>query len=94
LKPDPVAHYVISEHALFELKRRAVTEEAVRLVLGSPEQRIDVRPGRAVFQPRVALGEPARMYLLRELVDVDREPAEVVTVYRTSKILKYWREEL
>ena len=89
-----MAHYVISEHALFELKRRAVTEEAVRLVLGSPEQRIDVRPGRAVFQPRVALGEPARMYLLRELVDVDREPAEVVTVYRTSKILKYWREEL
>jgi hypothetical protein len=76
------------------MKRRAITEEAVRLVLGSPQQRIDVRPGRAVFQSRVALGEPARMYMLRVLVDVDREPVEVVTVYRTSKILKYWREEL
>ena len=24
---------------------------------------------------------------------VDRHPAEVVTVYRTTKIAKYWREE-
>jgi hypothetical protein len=28
-------------------------------------------------------------YLLRVFVDVDRTPAEVVTVYRTSKIEKY-----
>lgn len=94
MKIEPVAHYVMTEHALFEMKRRALTEEAVRSVLGSPEQRIEVRPGRAVFQSRVALGEPARVYLLRVLVDIDREPPEVVTVYRTSKILKYWREEL
>jgi hypothetical protein len=26
-------------------------------------------------------------------VDIDREPAEVVTAYRTSKIAKYWRPE-
>lgn len=30
---------------------------------------------------------------MRVFVDVDREPAEVVTVYRTSKIAKYWRAE-
>jgi hypothetical protein len=27
----------------------------------------------------------------RVFVDVDRSPAEVVTVYRTSRIAKYWR---
>jgi hypothetical protein len=31
------------------------------------------------------------MYLVRVFVDVDRTPAEVVTVYRTSKMAKYWR---
>ena len=30
---------------------------------------------------------------VRVFVDVDRSPAEVITVYRTSKIDKYWRSE-
>ena len=34
-----------------------------------------------------------RMYLVRVFVDIDREPAEVVTTYRSSKIAKYWRNE-
>jgi hypothetical protein len=33
------------------------------------------------------------MYLVRVFVDVDRDPAEVVTAYRTSKISKYWEEQ-
>jgi hypothetical protein len=32
-----------------------------------------------------------RSYLVRVIVDVDRVPVEVVTVYRTSKIEKYRR---
>jgi hypothetical protein len=62
-------------------------------VLGAPEQRYEVRAGRDVLQGRTSLGEPPRTYLVRVFVDVDREPAEVVTAYRTSKISKYWRPE-
>ena len=36
------------------------------------------------------MGEPEKEYLVRVFVDIDRDPAEVVTVYRTSKIDKYW----
>ena len=57
----------------------------------SPEQRIDVRKGRCVYQSQLAFGEPTREYLVRVFVDIDREPNEVVTVYRTSRIDKYWR---
>jgi hypothetical protein len=32
-------------------------------------------------------------FLLRVFIDIDRTPMEVVTVYRTSKIDKYWRVE-
>ena len=78
MKPDPMADYVISQHARFEMNRRGLTEDAVRLVLGSPEQRVDVRPGRVVFQSRITMDEPPKMYLVRALVDIDREPAEVV----------------
>lgn len=63
------------------------------MVLGSPDQRDDVRPGRIVLQSRVTMGEPRKVYLVRVFVDVDRRPAEVVTAYRTSKITKYWKEQ-
>lgn len=86
--------YVITEHALFEMKRRGLSEKLVRLVLSSPEQRIDVRPGRVVLQSRIPMGEPAKTYLLRVFLDVDRRLAQVVTVYRTGKISKYWKEQL
>jgi hypothetical protein len=54
---------------------------------------MDVRPGRVVLQSRILMGEPAKTYLVRVFLDVDRRPAEVVTVYRTGKISKYWREQ-
>ena len=37
------------------------------------------------------VSDEGREYLVRVFVDVDRSPAEVVTAYKTSKILKYWR---
>ena len=66
-----VANYVLTEHALFEVKRRAVDEDDLRRVLESLEQRFDVRPGRVVLQSRVPAGEPAKSKLLRVVVDID-----------------------
>ena len=93
MKPDPVTEYVITPHAVFEMARRGISEEMVRSVLATPEQQLDVRPGRVVFQSRISTGAPVRTYLVRVFVDVDRRPAEVVTVYRTRKVSRYWREE-
>ena len=42
---------------------------------------------------RIKAGEPPRAHLLRVFVDVGCEPPIVVTVYRTSKIAKYWRSD-
>jgi hypothetical protein len=50
------------------------------------------RPGlgsREVVQARARLD--AKLYLIRVFLDVDRDPPEVVTVYRTSRVAKYWR---
>jgi hypothetical protein len=46
-----------------------------------------------VLQSKVALGDPPKVYLVRVFVDVDRDPAEVVTVYKTSHVERYWQEE-
>jgi hypothetical protein len=63
----------------------------VRAVLANPEQVEMVRDGRAVYQAKLGMGEPPKTYVLRFLIDIDRKPPYIVTVYRTSKIEKYWR---
>jgi Domain of unknown function (DUF4258) len=87
----PAGHYLITGHAAFEMRRRRIEEDLVRRVLAAPEQRYPVGPGRDVLQSRIALA--GKTYLFRVFVDVDRDPAEVVTVYRTSRIAKYWRAQ-
>ena len=74
------------------MQRRGIGREVVLQVMAGPEQTVDVRPGRVVLQSRVAQG--GRVYLMRVFVDVDRQPAEIVTVYRTSKLSKYWRADV
>ena len=82
---------IFSDHALFQMRRRGISQKDVSRIIESPEQTLEVRPGRAVFQARIMVGEPARAFLVRVFVDVGKENLEVVTVYRTSKIDKYWR---
>ena len=86
---EPIDNYLITSHAAFEMLRRRIEERVVRQVLAAPEQRHAVRPGRDVLQSRIAFA--GKTYLFRMFVDIDRDPAEVVTVYRTSRIAKYWR---
>lgn len=84
--------YIVTPHAKTEMRRRGIDEEHLRLALAAPEQMLDVRPGRVVYHKLFAMGSPMKTYLVRVFMDVDRQPAEIVTVYRTSKVSKYWRE--
>lgn len=86
-----LTNYRLTDHAREEMVRRQITEEEVAKVLAAPEQTETVREGREVYQSRLPSGDPPKTYLLRVFVDIDRLPAEVVTVYRTSKVAKYWR---
>jgi hypothetical protein len=87
---EPILDYVITTHAQFEMERRGLSEDVIRFVLTRPEQRVQVRSGREILQSRLTLGSQAQSNLVRVIVDSDRRPAEVVTVYQTSKIAKYW----
>jgi hypothetical protein len=90
MNSDALNDYVITDHAAFEMKRRNIPPEIVKQVILNPEQRIAVRKGRDVFQSRIQVEDG--QYLFRIIADVDRKPAEIVTVYRTSKIEKYWEK--
>ena len=89
----PPAEYRLTDHARFEMERRGISEAEIARVLSAPEQSDLVRPGRVVYQSRMEYEEPGKIYLLRVFVDIDRQRAEVVTAYRTSKVEKYWKSE-
>lgn len=89
--PRPITEFRLTDHALFEMGRRQITETEIATVLRAPEQVELARPGRAVYQSRLEYGEARDLYLLRVFVDLGRQPAAVVSAYRTSKIRKYWR---
>jgi hypothetical protein len=81
-----LSNAILTPHALEQLAGRGVEEAAVREVLKMPLDVIPVRSGRVVAQAMVT------GYLLRVFVDIDRDPPEVVTAYRTSKVEKYRRQ--
>lgn len=82
---------VFTVHARREMLRRGIVEEQVWEVLKDPESVLLVRTGRIVAQGITFFADSSRQYLLRIFIDVDRSPAEIVTVYRTSKLAKYRR---
>ncbi|MCX7607935.1 MAG: DUF4258 domain-containing protein [Anaerolineales bacterium] len=84
----PIQQFHLTSHALLEMERRRIRRETVERVLKNPGQIEIVRTGRAVYQ---ALEEDGQ-HLIRVFVDIDQMPPAIVTVYRTSKIGKYWRQ--
>jgi len=89
--PKPVQIFVYTDHAISEMARRGISKDEVAVVLAKPEQLETVRAGRTVYQSKLNLGDPLKEYVLRVFVDIDRNPPQIVTAYRTSKIEKYWR---
>ena len=88
-QPTPITTYCLADHARLEMARRQISAAEVEGVLAAPEQTECMREGRAVHQPRIEWGEPSKPYLLRVVVDIDRQPPEVVTAYRSSKVQNY-----
>lgn len=81
--------FEITEHARDELARRSIPIALLSEVLHSPQQVVPTYGDRVVYQSQVVFGN-GKTYLLRLIVDDNAQPARIVTVYKTSKIDKYW----
>ncbi|MBD0264301.1 MAG: DUF4258 domain-containing protein [Tolypothrix sp. Co-bin9] len=83
--------YRLSRHAQTEMERRKISVDLVESVLDNPQQIISEKEGRKAYQSKFDVS--GRVFLLRVIVVDNIEPAVVITVYKTSKIDKYWRAE-
>lgn len=85
-----MSQFRYSAHALSEMEKRNINRSNVDEVLAEPMQKIPEHEEIICYQSKMLLsGKP---YLLRVMVNETKDPFLVVTVYKTSKINKYWRE--
>ena len=80
--------FSISNHAKEQMEYRNISLELVMSVLTNPKQLL-IEEGKKVYQSIINFGEEGD-YLVRVFVNIKKEPSNVITVYRTSKIDKYY----
>ncbi len=83
--------YSLTEHARLEMELRQITLAMIDALMRSPGQILDTNNQRKVYQSQVKI--EGKLYLIRAIV-ADTDPLTIVTIYRTSKIAKYWRSGL
>lgn len=79
----------ISNHAREEIDRRAIDLTEVESVLAAPGQIVQEHGGIVCYQSPVV--HDGKQYLLRVMVNDSVDPKVVVTIYKTSKLNKYWQ---
>ena len=90
VRVEYVVKYKLSSHAEEEIARRRIPLAVVESILEKPDQVVLERGAVRAYQSRRDFG--GMIFLVRVMVDDSLDPAVVVTVYRTSKIEKYWKK--
>ncbi len=69
-----------------------ISEELINSVVNDPQQKLPSKKGRVIIQNKYFDQDEKREMLLRVVGLETSEKFEVITVYKTSKISKYWIE--
>jgi hypothetical protein len=80
----------ISKHAWEQMVRRGINYDDVLSVVSRPDQTIADEDDPAIIICQSLIKEDEQMFLLRVFVNKDKQPNVVVTLYKTTKISKYY----
>ena len=80
----------ISDHAREQMEIRKIPAELVEMIANCPDQQYDNASDETVCQSKMPIG--GKTYIVRVFVNFKKNPPAVISVYRTSKIDKYWRD--
>ena len=83
--------FEFSKHALEQLKQRDINISIANKVLKHPDQILNSED-KKVYQS--VIQEKGKNYLIRIFVNDYKDPNLIITVYKTSKIDKYYEGEI
>ena len=81
---------VIKIHALLQLQERQISEDIVKDVVRHPGQIVESYKNRNIAQDIIKYNN--EHFLIRVVFEEHKNQIEVITVYLTKKIQKYWEE--
>ena len=87
------ASVILSGHAQLQMAVRDIDVHLVMETIREPEQRVAASQGRWVYQARYFDADEHKEMLMRVIAEPRSQDQLVVSVYKTSRIMKYWLEE-
>ncbi|MDR2802389.1 MAG: DUF4258 domain-containing protein [Prevotellaceae bacterium] len=87
-------NFIFSKHAEEQMLRRGISRKTAMAVISQPEEILvdDKDATVVIFQSLVK--EENQWFLLRIFINKDKTPNEIITLYKTSKIQKYYEGEI
>ena len=86
--------FIISKHAHEQMIRRSINYETVLSTVTRPDQTIVNDEDPAIVICQSLIKEDEQMFLLRVFVNVEKQPNVIVTLYKTTKISKYYEDKI
>jgi hypothetical protein len=83
---------VLTPHARTQMAARNISEDILRDIVQKPQQRLTISEGRQIYQSQYFDTIDQKPMLMRIVVEPQGENLIVVSVYKTSRIGKYWLE--
>jgi len=80
--------HIFSKHALEQMELRGIDRKTVEKILAKPQQTI-IEKGKKIVQSTTPFKAKPK-HLIRIFVNTEKNPNVVITVYKTSKIDKYY----
>ena len=81
---------IFSKHAQEQMIRRGISHDMALSVVSQPDQIVADDENPAIVICQSLIKENEQMFLLRVFVDRNKQPNVIVTLYKTTKISKYY----
>ena len=85
---------ILSKHAQEQMQRRNINYEHVLSTVLQPDQVIVDDEDTDITICQSLIKEDEQMFLLRVFVNKAKHPNVIVTLYRTTKIVKYYESKI
>jgi hypothetical protein len=83
---------IVKDHVIFEAERRGISTKFIIFAISNQQQKLHSQKGRVIVQNIYYDKTEKKEMLLRVIGFETPEKFEVITVYKTSRISKYWVE--
>jgi hypothetical protein len=82
--------FVFSKHAEEQMLKRSINRDSVVFIISQPDETVIENEDSTIVVLQSLMEENGQKFLLRVFLNRSKEPNVIVTLYKTTKITKYY----